>query len=116
MTANVNRKKAQPVASAWNPDWLIGSLLVVGVFIAYQPAWHAGFIWDDDTYVTNNPLLTAGGEAQRIFFSSHTRTAFLPLVLPPLPPQASLLGPRPLRCQPVTVCVSPALTALPLCV
>ena len=41
--------------------WLKGVLLVAAVIFAYQPAWHAGFIWDDDAYVTSNPLLTVTG-------------------------------------------------------
>ena len=32
----------------WRQRWLLGALLVVATFIAYQPAWRAGFIWDDD--------------------------------------------------------------------
>ena len=33
-------------------------LLLVGLtFLAYAPAMRAGFIWDDDDYVTENPLL-----------------------------------------------------------
>ena len=38
---------------------LLAALLVAATVLAYQPAWHAGFIWDDDVYVTNNRLLTA---------------------------------------------------------
>ena len=32
----------------WERGWLKGLLLVAAVFFAYQPAWHGGFIWDDD--------------------------------------------------------------------
>jgi len=31
----------------WEQGWLKGLLLVAAVFLAYQPVWHAGFIWDD---------------------------------------------------------------------
>ena len=33
-------------------------LAVVPIFV-YLPAWNGGFIWDDDQYVTKNPLLIA---------------------------------------------------------
>ena len=34
--------------------------IVAGCLTAYMPAiLQGGFIWDDDLYVTNNPLLTA---------------------------------------------------------
>ena len=36
----------------WERDWLKGLLLVAAVLFAYQPAWHGGFIWDDDAHVT----------------------------------------------------------------
>src|SRR3974377_638305 len=36
-----------------------GALILVLVFLAYFPALRGGFIWDDDAYVTANPLLTA---------------------------------------------------------
>ena len=44
-------------------------LLVVTTILAYQPAWHGGFIWDDDAYITNNELLTAPDGLRRIWFS-----------------------------------------------
>jgi hypothetical protein len=37
--------------------WLFGLFLVVATILAYQPIWHAGFIWDDDHYVTGNLTL-----------------------------------------------------------
>jgi tetratricopeptide (TPR) repeat protein len=32
-------------------------LLVAAIFIAYQPVWRAGFIWDDDVHLTANPCI-----------------------------------------------------------
>ena len=42
-------------------DWLFAAALVVAVFVAYQPAWQGGFIWDDDAHLLNNPVLEPGG-------------------------------------------------------
>ena len=36
---------------------LLPLLLIVITLIAYQPVWDAGFIWDDNDYVTENPTL-----------------------------------------------------------
>jgi protein O-mannosyl-transferase len=37
--------------------WWLAALLVIGVVLAYQPVWHAGFIWDDDEFLTDNPTV-----------------------------------------------------------
>ena len=58
----------------------MGLLLVAATILAYQPAWHAGFIWDDDDYVTNNPLLTAPDGLKRIWFSLDSPSQYFPLV------------------------------------
>ena len=63
----------------WERGWLKGLLLVVAVFFAYQPAWHAGFIWDDDVYVTLNRLLTAPDGLKRIWFSLDSPSQYFPL-------------------------------------
>jgi len=53
---------------------------VAGVILAYQPVWHAGFIWDDDAYVTQNQLLSAPDGLQRIWFSLDSPSQYFPLV------------------------------------
>src|SRR6476661_4603055 len=60
--------------------WLLAILLVAGVIFAYAPAWHAGFIWDDDKYVTQNELLTAPDGLRRIWFSLDSPSQYFPLV------------------------------------
>jgi hypothetical protein len=41
----------------WRGGWGFAGLIVVATFLAYQPVWHAGFIWDDGFLLTNNPLI-----------------------------------------------------------
>ena len=53
--------------------------LVILIAIAYKPAWHGGFIWDDDYYVTDNPLLVAPDGLQRIWFSLDAPSQYFPL-------------------------------------
>ena len=45
------------LTSAPHRGWLFGLFLVFATMLAYQPIWHAGFIWDDDHYVTGNLAL-----------------------------------------------------------
>jgi protein O-mannosyl-transferase len=65
--------------SSWRRAWLLGFFLVVVTLIAYGPAWHAGFIWDDDAYLTQNPLLTAPDGLWRIWFSLDSPSQYFPL-------------------------------------
>jgi tetratricopeptide (TPR) repeat protein len=58
---------------------LLGLLLLLLICLAYLPAFHAGFIWDDDRYVTNNPLLTAPDGWWRIWFSLDSPSQYFPL-------------------------------------
>jgi len=64
--------------SQWR-TWLLGLALVAATIFAYQPIWHAGFIWDDDLYVTHNRLLSAPDGLQRIWFSLDSPSQYFPL-------------------------------------
>ncbi|MEO5722391.1 MAG: tetratricopeptide repeat protein, partial [Chthoniobacterales bacterium] len=78
-TQTVTEELAPPRAAGWK-SWLLGLLLVAATAVAYQPAWNAGFIWDDDIYVTTNELLTAPDGLQRIWFSFDSPSQYFPLV------------------------------------
>ena len=54
------------------------ALAAVTIF-AYQPAWHGGFLWDDDAYIINNELLTAPHGWQQIWFSLDSPSQYFPL-------------------------------------
>ena len=56
-----------------------GLLIVLFIFIAYFPALRGGFVWDDDAYVTENPLLTAPDGLKRIWFSMDSPSQYFPL-------------------------------------
>ena len=53
-------------------------LSAVTIF-AYRPAWHGGFLWDDDDYIINNQLLTAPDGWQRIWLSLDSPSQYFPL-------------------------------------
>jgi tetratricopeptide (TPR) repeat protein len=67
-------------------------ILAAAVVLAYQPAWHAGFIWDDDVYVTHNRLLTAPDGLKRIWFSQDSPSQYFPLVYTVLRMERSAWG------------------------
>ena len=54
-------------------------LLASATIFVYRPAWHGGFLWDDDDYVINNELLTAPDGWQRIWFSLDSPSQYFPL-------------------------------------
>src|SRR5262252_6228042 len=54
-------------------------LLAAVTILAYRPAWHGGFLWDDDDYIINNELLTASHGWQRIWFSLDSPSQYFPL-------------------------------------
>jgi tetratricopeptide (TPR) repeat protein len=60
--------------------WVLAIFLVVLTFLAYKPAWRAGFIWDDDDHLTANPVMTAQ-HGLRMIWSSLTYSRYYPLTL-----------------------------------
>jgi tetratricopeptide (TPR) repeat protein len=83
---------AEFLRSSRKRAWLVGPLLVTATLLAYQPAWQAGFIWDDDEYVTNNPLLTAPDGLRRIWFSLDSPSQYFPLTYTVFRIERSLWG------------------------
>ncbi len=66
--------------------------LVVAVLAVYTPALQAGFIWDDDVYLTSNRLLTEPGGLRRIWFSLDSPSQYFPLVYTTFMLERSLWG------------------------
>jgi tetratricopeptide (TPR) repeat protein len=48
--------------------------------LAYLPALRCGFIWDDDDYVKNNPVLRSPEGLRRIWLDLHATPQYYPLV------------------------------------
>jgi Flp pilus assembly protein TadD len=60
MAKRSKKKRAQEVArqAPWfSRDWVWATVLVLALVAAYQPLWWAGYIWDDVTVVTGNPVI-----------------------------------------------------------
>jgi protein O-mannosyl-transferase len=77
-----------------NRAWLAGLFLVCAVFIAYQPAWHAGFIWDDDQHITANPCIVGPLGFKQIWTGA--RAMYFPLTLSSFWVQHALWGLNPI--------------------
>ncbi|MBI2825869.1 MAG: tetratricopeptide repeat protein [Planctomycetia bacterium] len=59
---------------------LAGCLLVAMVIAAFSPALAAGFVWDDETYVTGNPTLRTVDGLHRMWFVPTSLPQYYPLV------------------------------------
>lgn len=76
---------------------VLGALAIaVMVLVAYWPAVHAGFVWDDNDYVTENPLLTAPDGLYRIWFTTDSPSQYFPLVYTTFRVEHALWGLNPL--------------------
>src|SRR5256712_13298436 len=62
-TTRAQSEKTSPdkssVMSWWKRDWFFCLILAVVTMLAYQPAWHGGFLWGGDEDVKHNQLLIA---------------------------------------------------------
>ncbi len=61
-------------------QWLKPLLVVLAVALAYFPATHCGFIWDDDDYVTQNLELRDADGLRRIWLAPSATPQYYPLV------------------------------------
>src|SRR6184192_4512183 len=60
-------------------DWFFCVILAVVTMLAYQPAWHGGLLWDDDTNMTTPELRSLDG-LKRIWFVPRTTQQYYPLL------------------------------------
>jgi tetratricopeptide (TPR) repeat protein len=72
-------KTPQPQPPPCRKDWLWGLLLLAAILLAYQPVWHAGFIWDDDGHLTGPALRSWTGLAH-IWIKLGATQQYYPLV------------------------------------
>jgi protein O-mannosyl-transferase len=59
---------------------LTAAAILLATVFAYLPAYKAGFIWDDDAYVTENPALHDLDGLRRIWFMIGATDQYYPLV------------------------------------
>lgn len=64
---------------ACSRPWAGALFLVAVTLAAFGPAWHGGFVWDDNIYITDNPLLTDPHGLRKIWFSLEAPSQYFPL-------------------------------------
>jgi tetratricopeptide (TPR) repeat protein len=80
--------------SWWKRDWFFCLILAVVTMLAYQPAWHGGFLWDDDANIMTPELRSLDG-LRRIWFVPRTTQQYYPLLYTSYWFQQRLLGDSP---------------------
>jgi Flp pilus assembly protein TadD len=74
---------------------VLGLALVAAVVVAYLPALSAGFIWNDDTYLTKNPTLNGAQGLKLIWTDPRANEQYYPLVFSSFWLEKRLWGLRP---------------------
>ncbi len=69
----------QPISSFRQRNWLGALLIIVLVFVAYARVFNAGFVWDDESHLTQNPCVIGPLGLKEIWTSA--RAVYYPLVL-----------------------------------
>jgi protein O-mannosyl-transferase len=59
-------------------DWFFCLILAVVTMLAYQPAWHGGFVWDDAANIAAPELRSLDG-LRRIWFQARATQQYQPL-------------------------------------
>ena len=70
-------------AAVGRNQWLtvLGAvILVVLTVLLYRPALTGGFVWDDDTYISQNSIVQSADGLQRIWGTTESRD-FYPVTL-----------------------------------
>jgi len=79
-----------------NRELFAAAAIVLLTLVAYIPAMLGGFVWDDDKYVTENPLLTAPDGLKQIWFSLNSPSQYFPLVYTTFRMEHAIWGLNPL--------------------
>src|SRR3989440_11317728 len=70
---------ARRIFSSRSRVLIFAVVLTAVTILAFRPAWHGGFLWDDDDYIIKNELLTAPDGWQRIWFSLDSPSQYFTL-------------------------------------
>lgn len=68
------------MTNLWNRKSVLAGLLVLITLTAYIPAMQGGFVWDDDSYVTENPTLRSLQGLGQIWLNPSSTPQYYPLV------------------------------------
>src|SRR5215831_3062517 len=71
-------RRSPATAGQRRSDWFFCLILAVVTMLAYQPAWHGGFVWDDAANIASPELRTFDG-LRRIWFVPRATQQYQPL-------------------------------------
>ena len=77
--SQVHPRRRWPIDLTASPFWP-GVVLVSLVLVAYLPAVRCGFVWDDDDWIVQNPMLVDLGGLRQILVQVNTAYQYYPLV------------------------------------
>src|SRR5271170_8320236 len=70
----------KPTQPAWLKQLPAAFGLIPLCALAYWPLRLAGYIWDDNVWLTDNPIVQNWGGLWYIWFEPHTSTQYYPLI------------------------------------
>ena len=73
------RPKVRPPSEFDGAFWTFVAVIVPLTVLAYQPAWHGGFLWDDNGHITKQTLRSAAG-LLKIWFEPGATQQYYPVV------------------------------------
>jgi hypothetical protein len=68
------------MTTSQKPVIFCAGLILFATLVAYIPAMRGGYIWDDDSYITENPTLRTADGLRRIWFEPRALPKYYPLV------------------------------------
>jgi Tfp pilus assembly protein PilF len=63
----------------WRTNWFKALLLLVMILVAYWPAMHGGFVWDDNDHISDNKTLRSPRGLWEIWFKPGATCQYYPL-------------------------------------
>src|SRR4030095_4980561 len=78
-TPTIVREPPDLERRSWQRKWIWALLLIALVFLAYARVFNAGFIWDDESHLTQNPCIVGPLGLKEVWTT--TRAVYYPLVL-----------------------------------
>jgi len=70
MVADTVRATPPSFPAIFRSQYFLAAILILVTLLVYLPAFNAGFVWDDDTFLTENPLIHASDGLYRLWFTA----------------------------------------------
>ena len=96
MANTAKRKERLPVTAGRGLTLLKAAVIVAAAWWVFAPSFHGNWLWDDDLYITANPLLRDGAGLWKIWFEPGSFIEYYPIEDSVLWVQWHLCGQNPL--------------------